>query len=69
MKNFRTLCLAIALMAAFAVPAWAGEINTPGAPAPGDGHGPGSPAPGEINTPGLSEEGDAVWLILVDLLF
>lgn len=83
MKTFRRLCLAIALMAAFTVPARAGELQTPGAPnpgetqtPPGDGHGTGSAAPGDIGTPGLSVTSDSysrAWttaiLAMPDLFF
>lgn len=61
MKNFHRICFALALMAAFTVPALAGggdidtpglngEINTPGAS--GDISTPG--ASGDISTPGAS---------------
>jgi hypothetical protein len=51
MKNFRRLCFAIMLTAAFTVPALAGDVHVPGAPAPGDSHTPGAPAPGDMNSP------------------
>ena len=82
MKSFRHICLAIALMTTFSLPALAdggetqgpsGEITTPGNP--GDLQTPGEPIPGEINTPGLAAAGEAhspvwtVFLALPDLLF
>ena len=47
MKNFRRLCFAVVLIGAFTMPALAGIIHTPGAPAPGETQG----SPGEIPTP------------------
>ena len=66
MKNFRRLLVAVLLTAVFAMPAWAGDISSPGAPAPGDGHSPGlaaqepggAPAPGDVHSPVLSALGD-----------
>jgi len=52
MKNFRRLFVAVLLTAVFAVPAWAGEIATPGAPVPGDMHSPGAAILGDVHTPG-----------------
>jgi hypothetical protein len=46
MKNFRRFCFGLVLMTAFTMPAWAGEVQTPGAPNPGETQTP--PAPGEI---------------------
>ncbi|HYR74729.1 MAG TPA: hypothetical protein VEM96_02715 [Pyrinomonadaceae bacterium] len=51
MKNFRRLCFAVLLAAVFTVPALAGDIASPGAPAPGDVHVPGAPAPGDTQGP------------------
>ena len=51
MKNFRRLCFAIVLTAAFTVPALAGIIHTPGPSEPGDVHVPGAPSPGDMNSP------------------
>jgi hypothetical protein len=64
MKNFRRLFVAVLLTAVFAVPAWAGDISSPGAPAPGDVHTPGAPtAFGDISTPGFV----AIMLALLSL--
>jgi hypothetical protein len=66
MKNFRRLCFAVVLAAVFAVPALAGDIDTPAAPAPratqappapsaaGVTQGPGVAALGDILTPGFA---------------
>lgn len=51
MKNFRRLFFAVVLAAVFTVPALAGDIASPGAPAPGDVHVPGAPAPGDTQGP------------------
>ena len=67
MKNFRRFCLALVLMAAFALPAFAdggapatdpGDVHTPGLADPGDIHTPGLADPGDIHTPGLADPGD-----------
>lgn len=73
MKNFRRLCLAIALMAAFALPALAdggstqgpsitGEIDTPAATAPGDGHSPGAPLAGDGQCPLTGDVHSPAWI-------
>lgn len=40
MKNFRRICLALTICAAFAMPAIAGETQTPPCPDPGEANGP-----------------------------
>ena len=59
MKNFRRLCFAVVLAAVFTVPALAGDIASPGAPAPGDGHSPGASILGDVHTPGAPDPGDS----------
>ena len=56
MKNFRRLCFALLLMAAFTVPVFAdgGDTQGPSVTAPGDMQGPGIAAPGETQGPGLT---------------
>ena len=60
MKNFRRLCFALLLMAAFSVPVFAdgGSTQGPSVTASGDTQGPGVPAPGETQGPGLAAPGD-----------
>jgi len=59
MKNFRRLCFVIVLAAVFAVPGLAGDIATPGAPAPAPGQIPTPPsAAGETQGPGVAAFGD-----------
>ena len=58
MKNFRRLFVAVLLTSVFAVSAWAGEVQTPGAPAPGDGHSPGASIMGDVETPGIAAGGE-----------
>lgn len=62
MKNFRRLCFALLLMAAFSLPVFAdgGATQGPYAPAPGDTQGPSDPStdPGDGHSPGLAEPGD-----------
>lgn len=55
MKNFRRLCLGLVLLAAFTMPVLAGEVHTPGAPAPGETQTP--PAPGDTQGPGAMASG------------
>jgi hypothetical protein len=56
MKNFRRICFGLVLSAAFTMPVWAGELQTPGAPAPGETQTP--PAPGNTQGPGAMASGD-----------
>jgi len=60
MKNFRPLCVAVVLTAAFAVPALAdgGVLQGPGAPAPEDTQGPTSTEQGAVQGPGLAAPED-----------
>jgi hypothetical protein len=60
MKNFRRLCFALLLMAAFGVPVFAdgGSTQGPSVTAPGDTQGPSVAAPGETQGPGLAAPGD-----------
>ena len=58
MKNLRRFCLALFLCAVFALPAFAGDINTPPCTDPGDmsappgeNNGPPCAAPGDVSTP------------------
>ena len=51
MKNFRRVCFAIMLTAAFTMPALAGDQQGPSEPNPGDVHVPGAPSPGDMNSP------------------
>jgi hypothetical protein len=54
MKNFRRLCFALLLMAAFSVPVFAdgGSTQGPSVTAPGDTQGPSVAAPGDSQEPG-----------------
>lgn len=77
MKNFRRLCLAIALLAVFTMPAKAnpgetaspplpGETQSP--PAPGDGHGPGAAVTDEGQGATLTFTGDVhspAWTVVL----
>ena len=56
MNNFRRLCFALLLMAAFTVPVFAdgGDTQGPSVTAPGDVHTPGVAAPGDMQGPGLT---------------
>lgn len=68
MKNFRRFCLVLALIAAFTTtPAWAGEMQTPGAPAPGETQTP--PAPGETQGPSFTSSGDTQGPSVAAILF
>jgi predicted cobalt transporter CbtA len=58
MKDFRRLFVAVLLTAVLAVSAWAGEVQTPGAPAPGDGHSPGAAVTGDVHSPAAPTPGD-----------
>ena len=66
MENLRRLCLALVLCAAFALPAFAGEMPAPPCANPGDISGPpgeqnGPPcmAPGETQGPGFATSTEA----------
>ena len=51
MKNLRRLGIALTLCTAFALPAFAGEVNAPPCPDPGEMSGPPCRSPGEVNGP------------------
>jgi hypothetical protein len=56
MKNFRRVCVTLALSLVFTLPALAGDIDTPAGPDPGDGHSPGSPMTGYVSEPVPADE-------------
>jgi hypothetical protein len=75
MKSVKAICSAAILALALSVPAYAGEISSPGAPCPsvppasepGDIHIPGapSPAPGDVGfPPGLPDILSALFWLL-----
>jgi hypothetical protein len=62
MKSVKAICSAAVLALALSVPAYAGEISSPGSPCsnpppdatnsePGDIHIPGAPSPGDVGFP------------------
>jgi hypothetical protein len=59
MKNFRRLSLALAMTVAFAVPALAGETQSPPCPDPGEMSTPPCTAPGDMQGPGAPVQSDA----------
>ena len=71
MKRLKAICTAAIVALALSVPAYAGEINTPGytSPAPGTPVVT-EPASGEISSPGVASTspGDAETAGLVELL-
>lgn len=52
MKSVKAICSAAIVGLALSVPAYAGEISSPGAPCPGGPPASTSTAPGDIQTPG-----------------
>ena len=81
MKNFRRICFAIVLAAAFTVPALAGETQGPSCTdpgqtdtppcttAPGETQGPGALAPGETqgppSAPGETQGTNLAWSVIL----
>ncbi|MDQ2920261.1 MAG: hypothetical protein M3R52_01405 [Acidobacteriota bacterium] len=67
MKTLKAICTAAILALALSVPAYAGEINSPGftSPAPGT-----EPAPGDISSPAATstEPGDISSPAFADIL-
>ena len=57
MKNFRKFSLGLVLAAIFAAPVLAGDVHTPGSPAPGEAQTSSSTDPGDEHTPGRSTAG------------
>lgn len=72
MKTLKAICMAVVLAFALSVPAFAGDVLTPGyvPPPPPPPLVATEPAPGEINTPGVASTGpgDAETSELVQLL-
>lgn len=56
MKTLKAICTAAILALALSVPAYAGDVHTPGSPDPGDVSTPGetTPAPGDIDFSGVT---------------
>lgn len=73
MKNLRQMCAATVLMLALTVSVFAGQIDCPGAPSPGDMPTVGTRSPGDVSTSGPPSPGSmptcglAVLLAILDL--
>lgn len=52
MKTMKAICTATILALVLTVPAYAGDISTPGVSCEGEIGCPGTPAPGDVATPG-----------------
>jgi hypothetical protein len=65
MKTLKAICTAAILALALSVPAYAGDMHTPGAPSPGDVSTPGKTVvtptdSGDIGSPGFA---DILWAL------
>jgi hypothetical protein len=69
MKTFKVICTAMVLSLVLSVPAYAGDISTPGV-ASGTPIVPSQPTePGEINTPGFTSSSADFFQFLLTLVF
>lgn len=62
MTKLKAICATTILCLAFTIPAYAGDISSPGAANPGDIGSPGVTSPGDISSPGLANLSEDIML-------
>jgi hypothetical protein len=68
MKTVKAICTATILALALCIPAYAGDIASPGMTSSGEISTPGVSAPGQIGSPGVTSSGDVSTPGFTDIL-
>ena len=69
MKTLKAICLAVILALTLSLPAYAGEVQTPGNPAPTPTPRPSSNMSGDMSEPTVTDLGNTSTVSFADLLW